>query len=75
MLDIVLGRSDKGRTYVDFAVNFGAALPYIGDASYKQMRSCVKTGRDYAAAVKAVMPDVAKMSAEKFETKKPAAAE
>ena len=75
MLDIVLGRSDKGRTYVDFAVNFGEALPYIGDASYKQMRSCVKTGRDYAAAVKAVMPDVAKMSAEKFETKKPAAAE
>ncbi|NLB16085.1 MAG: extracellular solute-binding protein [Clostridiales bacterium] len=75
MLDIVLGRSDKGRTYVDFAVNFGEALPYIGDAGYKLMRSCVKTGRDYAAAVKAVMPDVAKMSAEKFETKKPAAAE
>ncbi len=75
MLDIVLARNEKGRTYVDFAVNFGEALPYVGDAGYKLMRSCVKTGRDYAAAVRATMSNVAEMNAEKFETRRPTTAE
>ena len=70
MLDIVFGRSDKGRAWVDFAVNFGESLPYVGENSYKLMRTCVRSGRDYASAVKASMQAVREGNAEKFRTAK-----
>ncbi|MCR5262852.1 MAG: hypothetical protein K6D94_03185 [Clostridiales bacterium] len=66
MLDVVFGRGDQGKAWVDFSVNFGESLPYIGDAGYKLMRSCAKNGRDYAAAVKATMATVRENNAEKF---------
>ena len=66
MLDTVFGRGDTGRAWVDFAVNFGESLPYVGDSSYKLMRSCVKSGRDYASAVKSTMSSVREGNNEKF---------